>query len=215
MSNIVSLIRKDILLSVNYLLFVAAYLVFLSYTTMSNDLFSVSLFVTMPSIMLLINSCMIDVRNMNQQFALSLPVRRSQIVTAKYVSIIPYLLFGLGCMFLSYFILELAGRSQSINWHDIGFTILLVPVSGAIYLPIYYWLGPKGQQIINTVFFMIIFFGSMNLRSLMESFPWLDNFIARLSSFSLIESMAAAFLYLVFILASYLVSLRIYTARDM
>ncbi|MBY9078523.1 ABC-2 transporter permease [Paenibacillus sp. HN-1] len=214
MSSIVSLIRKDILLSVHYLLFVAAYLVFLTYTTTSYNLFDVSLFVTMPSIMLLINSCMMDVRNMNQQFALSLPVRRSQIVIAKYISILPYLLFGLGCMYLSYFILEWAGRPENIHWHDIGFTVLLVPATAAIYLPIYYWLGSKGQQIINTVFFMIIFFGSMNLRSLMESWPWVDDFIARVNGFSLIESVAAGLLYLIFIIASYFVSLRIYTSRD-
>ncbi|MDT3424822.1 ABC-2 type transport system permease protein [Paenibacillus forsythiae] len=215
MSHIVSLIRKDVLLSANYLLFIAAYLVFLSYTTMQNDLFSVSLFVTMPSILLLVNSCMQDVRNMNQRFALSLPVRRSQIVTAKYISIVPYLLFGIGCTVLSSLILNRLGHPLAIHWRDFGFTVLLVPASAAVYLPIYYWLGPKGQQIVNTAFFMIMFFGSMNLNELIKAQPWLGDFISNISRLSLREGVVAGLLYIAFILVSYIISLRILSTRDL
>lgn len=216
MSNVAALIRKDFLLSRSYILFLIPYLAFLTVTNSSSAAFNISLFISMPSVLMLITACTHDIRNVNLRFSLSLPVRREVIVAAKYISILPYVLgsalFTVGVFLL----LDLFGVSViPLSGREFGFAVLAVPFICAIYLPVYYWLGPKGSQYVNIVFFMIVFFGSMNIGSLIDAVPGLRSFLQNRGEFGAWAWLAGGVLYAAWLAVSYLISRRLFTARDL
>ncbi|WP_025692456.1 ABC-2 transporter permease [Paenibacillus zanthoxyli] len=216
MSNLVSLIRKDFMLSRNYLLFIVPYLILVSVMNTKIAQFGVSLLVIFPTMMMLLTSCLQDIRNVNIRFSLSLPVPRSLIVASKYVSVLPFLLIGVAfALVFSLVLTQLGHDSQSMNWRELGVSILLVPLMASVYLPLYYLLGPKGAQYVNTAFFLVIFFGMMNLGDIIKAIPGLKAFIQDSSALGLEKWLLGGAVYIVFITASYLISLRLFSTRDL
>ncbi|AKG34930.1 ABC-2 transporter permease [Paenibacillus durus] len=216
MSNLVSLIRKDFMLSRNYLLFLFAYLIFMSIMNTGSAPFGLSLLVTMPAMMMLLTTCLQDVRNVNIRFSLSLPVHRRMIVVSKYVSVLPFTLIGVAfTLVMSQVLPQLGYEGLNISWSEMGVSILLVPLIASIYLPLFYWLGPKGSQYVNTVFFMIVIFGTANLGDIINAIPGLKTFILESAALGLEKWLVGGAVYIVFIAASYLISLRLFSTRDL
>ncbi|MFD1774683.1 ABC-2 transporter permease [Paenibacillus rhizophilus] len=216
MSNLVSLIRKDFMLSRNFLLFGVPYLLLIFIMNTKSTPFGVSLFVTFPAMMMLLTSCLQDIRNVNIRFSVSLPVHRRLIVASKYVSVLPFILIGAAFALVLSLVLQRLGYDiLNLNWRVLGVSILLVPLTASIYLPLYYWLGPKGAQYVNTVFFLVIFFGMNNLGDIISAIPGLKSFILDNADMGLEKWLLGGAVYIVFIAASYLVSLRLFTSRDL
>ncbi|QWU13894.1 ABC-2 family transporter protein [Paenibacillus sophorae] len=216
MSNLVSLIRKDFMLSRNYLLFMVPYLIVLSIMNTNAAQFGVSLIVIFSSMTMLLTSCLQDIRNVNIRFSLSLPVHRRMIVVSKYVSVLPFLLIGVAIVLVLSLVLQQLGYDiLNMNWRELGVSILSVPLMASIYLPLYYWLGPKGAQYVNTVFFLAIFFGMMNQGDIVNSIPGMKNFILDNADMGLEKWLVGGAVYILFVAASYLVSLRLFSSRDL
>ncbi|AIQ13066.1 ABC-2 transporter permease [Paenibacillus durus] len=216
MSNLVSLIRKDFMLSRNYLLFLLVYLIFMTIMNTGSAPFGLSLLVTMPAMMMLLTTCLQDVRNVNIRFSLSLPVHRSLIVASKYVSVLPFTLIGVAfTLVMSQVLPQLGYEGLNISWREMGVSILLVPLIASIYLPLYYWLGPKGSQYVNTVFFMVVIFGSANLGDIINGIPGLKTFIQESPDMGFEKWLVGGAVYIVFIAVSYLISLRLFSTRDL
>jgi len=83
-----------------------------------------------------------------------------------------------------------------------------------LYLPIHYWLGAKGTQVVNLVFMMIIMVVPNVIGSLLQWFPDLENWqsFGMKSSFILYIILGLAYLFL--LSCSYLISLRIFEKKD-
>ncbi|OAB32980.1 ABC-2 transporter permease [Paenibacillus glacialis] len=109
---------------------------------------------------LLNHGTMIDIKNNNHNFLLTLPIKRKHIVQAKYITAIIYTLFGVLASYgIHWLVKKLA--ILDLNMPDYSVLDILVPagivlVLTSIYLPLFYTLSKKGTSIINVVFFLCL-----------------------------------------------------------
>ncbi|MGG3839963.1 ABC-2 transporter permease [Paenibacillus thiaminolyticus] len=105
-------------------------------------------------------STMIDIRNHNHNFLVTLPIRRKHIVLAKYITTIISTLFGVLASYGIHSLVKLA--VPQLSKPDYSILGLFVPVGTmlviiSIYMPLFYTLSKKGTEIINVVFLIILF----------------------------------------------------------
>lgn len=85
MFKLLLLIRKDFILVRNFMpIFLLSFL-FVTYVQMDNF----GMFAVFQALLLLVYSCSIDTQNHYRKFVIGLPVKRQEIVLAKYLSLIP------------------------------------------------------------------------------------------------------------------------------
>ncbi|RRJ65465.1 ABC-2 transporter permease [Paenibacillus oralis] len=155
MSNIVHLLHKDLLLMKRYIGVLAVYAIVFSGFVQTNNSF---LYGMLPG-MVLILTLSADMQLPVQQFLVNLPVRRSLLVLSKYASAFFFMLAAfLLCLLLDGGAAALQG--VPVNWEPaylLGvFSVQILVMS--VYIPLYFWLGPKGAQFLN-IAMMIFFFG--------------------------------------------------------
>ncbi|NGZ77723.1 ABC-2 transporter permease [Saccharibacillus alkalitolerans] len=165
MLSVVYLIRKDILLVYRYMLLLLPFFLYMAWAQIGTLL----VYVTVPAIFMLITSCTFDMQNTNPRFTASLPVSRTQVVLSKYASLAPFTLIGL------LFAAVLQGGAALLNLDagsfrltEIALVIAINVAVASLYLPLYFWLGPKGMQIVRLVFIMIVAIGSSTLGALSQ-----------------------------------------------
>ncbi|BFH14005.1 ABC-2 transporter permease [Paenibacillus melissococcoides] len=102
---------------------------------------------------------MIDIKNDNHNFLVTLPIMRKHIVQAKYITAIIYMLFGVLASYGVHWLVKLA--IPELNKPD--FTVMdilgpagIVLVLASIYLPLFYAFSKKGTSIINVVFLIVL-----------------------------------------------------------
>ncbi|MGQ8871044.1 ABC-2 transporter permease [Paenibacillus sp. TSA_86.1] len=150
-----NLLRKDVIALKSSLWIIALYLIvfcwaFIPKSEMS--MYFVGIYTAFGSTML---ATMIDIKNHNHNFLVTLPVSRKQIVQAKYLSTILYALFG---VLTSYGIHKLINlnypelNKPHYSLLDIIISMGMVLVLISIYMPLFYALSKKGAGIINTIF---------------------------------------------------------------
>lgn len=140
MFNLFLLIRKDFILLRNFIPIFLLSILFIAYVQLDNS----SMFATFQSLLLLVYSCSMDAQNNNTKFVIGLPVRRQEIILAKYLSLVPYCFIGLVCSLALLLISFSFGYSISpFYWIGVSLTLLMIPLTASIYLPIHYWLGSK------------------------------------------------------------------------
>jgi len=211
MYNLLYLVRKDLFLVRKFMLLLILYYIYMAAVSFE----SFSLFTALPSILLLINSCSMDILQKNQRLLVSLPVRRQQIVLAKYVSILPSTLFGAVCVFGLYLAGSLLGKDfEPSFWKDVAVSLLGVPLYIAIYLPVFYWLGDKGKGAVNIVFMMISLFATSNIVNLVNHSPRLTRWAVEVQDHLLLQAIVAI-AYILIMSVSYMISLRIFKGKDL
>lgn len=211
MYNSLYLIRKDFVLVQKFVLLLVPYYIIMGYTNFEGY----TMFALFPAMLLLINSCTLDVQQSNQKFLISLPVPRQQIVMAKYMALLPYCLLSLVCTLLLYGVAFIAGRAtEPIAWRELALCIGTFPLLAALYLPLHYWLGQKGTQVVNFIFIMIIMLNFAALNKIMTWFPNLSNWVTTGHTENILIPVIGGLAYLVVMFGSYLVSLRIFAAKD-
>jgi len=97
---------------------------------------------------------MIDIKNNNHHFRVTLPIKRKHIVLAKYISAIIYTVFGVLASFGVHW--SVKQTIVDLNMPDYSFLDILVPAAivlllASIYLPLFYALSKKGNSIISGV----------------------------------------------------------------
>ncbi|WP_391571726.1 ABC-2 transporter permease [Cohnella sp.] len=148
-----NLIRKDVIALKYYFLFIAAYAVMFGLFTVSS--FSPLMICMLPAIMMTLFASNLELRNKSMLFIGSLPVRRKQIVLAKYGSVFVYLALGI----------ILAAAIHAINEYGLGVEFPLTSLNlslaaalamafAALYYPIQFWLGVRNSSFIS---FLVIF----------------------------------------------------------
>ncbi|WP_339286651.1 ABC-2 transporter permease [Paenibacillus sp. FSL E2-0201] len=206
------LIRKDFILLRKLLMLLIPFFIFIAYS----NYHSFSLFTVMPPMLLLISSCSMDTQQMTQRFLVNLPVRRQELVRAKYFSILPYALVGLAATAFTYLLIIMTGKEVTPHfWQEVGITIAIFPLLAMLYLPIHYWLGAKGAQVVNLVFMMIIMVGPNVIGSLLQWFPDLENWQSFGVKSSFIPYIVLGLAYVFLLSCSYLISLRIFEKKDL
>ncbi|MBW4080568.1 ABC-2 transporter permease [Paenibacillus sp. S150] len=168
-------------------------------------------FILVRKFLLLMNACTLDVQHNNQRLLVTLPLPRHQLVLAKYLSLFPYVIISLICTLLLY----LTGQSaEPIAWRELSLVIAGFPIIAGLYLPLYFWLGQKGMQVVNMLFMMLIMFGFTAMSSLAKQFPVLFEWVHSGTADNILLLAIACVAYLFLLYCSYLISLRIFTRKD-
>jgi ABC-2 type transport system permease protein len=206
------LIQKDFILLRKFLLLLIPLFIFIAYSNYENF----GLFTIMPPMLLLISSCSMDTLQMTQRFLVNLPVRRQELVRAKYFSILPYALVGLVATAFTYLLILMTGKEVDPHfWQEVGLTISMFPLLAMIFLPIHYWLGSKGAQVVNVVFMMIVMIGPNVIGRFLQWFPEVANGLSFGGKSSFIPYIILVLIYVFLLSCSYLISLRIFERKDL
>ncbi|MGX4584400.1 ABC-2 transporter permease [Paenibacillus chitinolyticus] len=162
-----ALLSKDFRVMRKELWWMAFYVVFFA-ISFSNSPMGGVVVQLVPSIMLLFISANHDVKNRNFILLGSLPVRRSDIVRARYVSVLLFGVLGTGIAFIVSTVMSMirgTGGASAFSWETSGILGVMLLVYAAIYLPLHYWLGDKYLQVISVIM-MILLFASTSMLGL-------------------------------------------------
>lgn len=158
-----SLIYKDIILQKKMFLFALGYAVFLFFAFRTpefvNGVYVMGSFAI--AYLFLLTSVAWDDKNKSEIILNSLPVRREDIVKAKYLFVLVSAALGIAIMGVTGLILKkfgLATHASYLGWPDALESLTSVAFLSAIYLPFYYRFGSIYMKIINVVIFMLVFF---------------------------------------------------------
>lgn len=150
-----NLLRKDFIALKSSLWTILLYLAVFSIAFIPKSemsIYFVGIYTAFGSIIL---ATMIDIKNHNHKFLVTLPVSRKHIVLAKYITAIMYTLFGVIASYgihrlINLLLPQLDKPDYTVLSILVSVGMLLVLIS--IYMPLFYALSKKGAGIINAVF---------------------------------------------------------------
>jgi len=203
---IVNLIRKDLIALRLYFLFVLAYAIVFGITAVSP--YSPVMICALPAIMMTLFASSLEMRGKSLLFIGSLPVRRKQIVLAKYASVFVYLALGFVLAAAVRLVNEYAiGQSFPIPAIHLAIAAGLAMFYAAAYYPIQFWLGVRNSAVVS---FLVIFLTAAGIGGIANAANVLD--IGTPSYSALFWGMPAV--GLVLLVASYFLSARIFSRKD-
>ncbi|MNP45799.1 hypothetical protein D3C76_1397510 [compost metagenome] len=150
----------------------------------------------------------------SQQFLGSLPVRRKILVLSKYASaccllILAGILCGLVNSVARYF---MDGNMYFNTWLVVG-SILSGLLFMALYIPLFYWIGPKGGQFLNIILILIVMMGNGVLTGILSSRQSIT-LISWLVSHPVESGLIGGGIFIVAMLISFVISTAIFKKRD-
>lgn len=215
-----NLVMKDFLIQKKTLLLMLAYiLVFMfAFQSLGNGAFAGIIVAVTYS--LVTTACNHEEKVNSDIIFNSMPLRRRDIVLAKYLSVIAYTLLASLCYFIITKVVVAVGIKTTINAITLGsFTgaIFAILVMNGIYFPVYFKYGFIKAKTVSFILFFLFFFGVMSLLNAIEeaNAAWLQP-ITRLLfdkpnlQASLLLIVAAA----IFSVGSYVLSVKLYENRD-
>ncbi|QOS77538.1 ABC-2 transporter permease [Paenibacillus sp. JNUCC31] len=206
-----NLIRKDYIALKSSLWTIIFYFVVFSVAfipTVEMSMYFVGIYTAFGSIML---ATMIDIKNHNHKFLVTLPISRRNIVQAKYLSAVLYTLFGVFASSGAHWLLNVLFpelNKPDLSALDILISIGMVLVLISIYMPLFYALSKKGAGIINTVFMFVLIILAQPVAWLMSMAG--ENGMGRASVYVVVS----VCILLLFI-ASYFVTVRLFARKDL
>ncbi|MFK0521658.1 ABC-2 transporter permease [Paenibacillus illinoisensis] len=205
-----NLLRKDFIALRSSLWTIGLYLVVFSLAFIPNiemSMYFVGIYTAFGSVIL---ATMIDIKNHNHNFLVTLPVSRKNIVQAKYVSAILYTLFGVLASFGIHWLVNLNFpelNKPSYTFMDIMVSIGMVMVLVSIYMPLFYALSKKGAGIINAIFMVALIL-------LAQPFAVLMNTVSEKGVGGQVIAMISIGIIFIFG-ASYVLTTRLFTRKDL
>ncbi|CAM4469541.1 ABC-2 transporter permease [Paenibacillus tarimensis] len=143
-----NLIRKDMLVVRFYYLFIVLYAIFFGFI-MNNEA-STILVGALSAIMLVMFSVSLETKSKSILFIGSLPVKRKQIVQAKYAVVIVFLIIGLFMSLLVHLVsLYVLDNPVEWTWMQASLTTGIVLLFASLFFPVYYWLGDRAAQVVS------------------------------------------------------------------
>jgi ABC-2 type transport system permease protein len=219
-----NLVLKDILIQKKSLLYALLYTVFLSITFSSLKPSGVGLYVLAPIItayMFINFAASFDEKNKSEIILNSLPLKRDDIVIAKYISIFIFAIICIIYSILIGFIGKTTGLpmyTRSISFLDIVLIFSSVCIVSSIFFPMYFKFGYTKSLIFNTMLFMVIFFLPILAIQYAGSNPnnifvqKINSFIISTSSFT--QNSLALIIGLILFLISLMISIHIYNNKE-
>lgn len=107
------------------------------------------------------NACSYDEKNKSDIVLNSLPIRRSQIVLARYLAVFTFAVIGLAMIGILGAVMKLAGLpfpGRYIGLLDITGSLAALMLMASCYLPLYYKFGYIKTRLIIMFMFMLLFF---------------------------------------------------------
>lgn len=207
----VNLLRKDFIVLKSSLWIIPFYLAVFSIAFIPKSemsMYLVGIYTAFGSIML---ATMIDVKNHNHNFLVTLPISRKNVVQAKYLSTIFYTLFGVLASFGIHSLVNInfPGLDKpDFSVLDILVSIAMVLGLTSIYLPLFYALSKKGAGIINVVFLVALVILAQPFALLMNLASEEDMVTGQ------IIGMVTIGILLLFV-GSYLLTVRLFAKKDL
>lgn len=217
-----SLILKDILISKKILLLAAAFLILLvlTFPEEARNFAAVVIMVGMAYMGLIVTSSA-DETNKADILLNSLPLRRHEIVLAKYLSIFVYSAIGMVIYLLVAAATKVLGfpiHVYPINFKAVIYGILAVSFLNGIYLPLMFKFGHG----FSGIMYIILIFGfsygiSYVIRLFKEltNYDWFQNIISFIMSQSdTVKMLLITAIALIILTISYLLSVKFYKNRE-
>jgi len=216
-----SLIIKDVLVQKKQLIFAIVYLAFVlvAFQGMGEAMFPMGLVAF--TYLLSMTACAYEEKNKAELLLNSLPIKRVDIVTAKYLSMILYTILGMFAYKVMTTIINLVNiplKTYPLSLEIIIGSLAVVCLMTGIWFPIYFKFGYMKMRIATFVLFFLFFFGS----SLMTSFlktrqdsQWVEgiiNFFESQNDF--IITLVLLSIIVLYMLLSFLLSMWFYNKRE-
>ncbi len=224
-----NLIFKDLLVQKKTLLFIFVYALLLIFIMQGSDTYS-AFISTFFCYMLIMTSCAYDDKSRADVLFNSLPVKRSTIVWAKYLSVFVYMLLITGIYSIIKAAVYLIGQPlllPALSAEGFVGGFLAVSLLSALYFPVYFKFGYMKSRIFNFILFFLLFFGitvfginaagtasALNYYAHSQSgaIQTTINFLQALSGLQLLGLISA--LILAVLALSLFLSLKVYQRRD-
>lgn len=217
-----SLVLKDCLIQKKTLIFGVLYFIFFTFVMQGVELVIFPAALTAFVYMAVISACAYDDRNKADLMLNSLPLKRSDIVIAKYISVICFIVVGSIMYVAVTTVVSLIG--MPVNVYPVtaeGFVGALFGISfiNCIYFPFFFKLGYMKSRFINFLLFFTFFFGISGAVKLIMKYKdtvWLQNtknYFTTLSDMQIIGMIIG--LIVVMITLSLVLSLKVYKNRDL
>lgn len=213
-----NLIIKDILIQKKILIFTFIYSIFIFFALST---FQQTLYI-MGSMaigyILVTNALNFEEKSNSEILVNSLPLKRNQIVFAKYLSVFLYLLIGLTLTGITGALINISGVNLSvrfISFMDVVIAFLCLGLLVSLYYPIYFKFQSNILKIINIFFFITAFFlpnfivENRNENFIIKLFKLIENVpLWLLESYTLIFTLVVMF-------TSLFISIKIYNNKDL
>ncbi len=205
------LILKDILLLKKLILLILGFILFFFFLENSS-----AFAIAVAGFAFIQNSGSFDDRSRSDLMWNSLPISRSKIVSAKYITVLLFGLFVIGIVILfqviMHFLLNMYEQPfPEVNQIMVGFLTMLI--AGAIYYPIYYKFGEKYARILlMIIMFGIIILGNIVWYVVQEEAEKVIAFFSQNSSEQLVVYGIVVTVLLYGI--SWALSIKVYNAKD-
>ncbi len=215
-----SLIAKDILVQKKQLPLSFAYilLIVFAFQSVGNAMFAVS--VVAFTYMMIMTSCAYEDKNKADIMLNSLPMKRSSIVLAKYLSVLVFFIMGTAAYAILTLVLSLSGapiKPGPLSLESFIGGFAGVSLLSGLFLPVFFKLGYIKSKIYNFILFFIFFFGISTLSGILENqeSDWMKDMVHFIQTKS--DALIAVLLLsviLVFLIISYNVAAWFYKQRE-
>lgn len=216
-----NLIIKDILIQKKQVLFSIIYLAFIlvAFQGMGEAMLPMGMIAL--TYMLSMTSCGYEEKNKSDIMLNSLPIKRTNIVAAKYMSVFVY--FAMGMIVYALFtkimiMIQVPLKPYPITLEAFIGGFVAVSFMTGIWLPIYFKFGYMKLRVLNFVLFFLFFFGTSYLTRFFkekQNSQWVQNIINFLDSQGdIIITLAIIAIVIIFLLISYGLSIKFYSKRE-
>ncbi|MGE4282479.1 MAG: ABC-2 transporter permease [Clostridia bacterium] len=216
-----NLILKDILIQKKQIVFAMLYIIFLvfAFQSMGPAMFPAG--VVAMTYMLIITSCAYEDKNNSYMILNSLPIKRSQIVLARYISAVIFLTIAILAYAVISQVISISGiplKTYPITLEYFLGALFSFSLMNAIYFPIFFKVGYMKARFVNFTLFFIFFFGINILVSFIvhnRDEAWvkaLESFFAGKSDQAVAALLMSAIAAL--LLISYGLSVKFYNDRE-
>lgn len=218
-----NLILKDLLIQKKTFIF-AAFYSFIVFFAFKEPTFSVAMYtmgIVTISYLFVMSAVAYDDKNKSEIILNSLPLKRSHIIIAKFLSIFVYVALSSIMIALIGLVLKFTGfftYIRFINLIDILASFISVGILSSFYLPLYYKFGRINIQIFNIFLFFIIFLSPAFISKYFKentSSQIVKDILTTLNSMPdwLFTSIFSAAI-LIFMFISMLITIKIYNNKD-
>lgn len=218
-----NLILKDILVQKRTLIFALLYSIFI-FIALSQPPFSqviYSMGAMAISYIFILTALQADFKNNTIIIMNSLPIKRSEIVASKYLSMFVFIALSFLILMVAGLLIKFSPLPFNVTYpglSDLIITFLSVGILLSVYIPVYFITGGRWVQIANIFFFMFMFFAPSTIsRYFMENKEQslVIHMMQYYSENVLLVYLAAVILTLIVLAVSFTCSLKIYSNKDL
>ena len=217
-----NLVLKDLLIQKKNLLLGAVYNVFFIFVMQYMGFLIYPAAITAFSHMLVVTACSYDDKNKADVMLNSLPLKRSNIVLAKYISIFIYATIGTIIYLATIPFISIIGfpiHVYPISVEGLAGTLFSISLFNSIYFPFYFKYGYIKSQFLSLFFFFIFIPGNLITVDFIMKYRdtfWIKNIYYFFKSLTDTEILVLTVGSILVILASsFEISLKVYKNRDL